>query len=321
MLEVIGLGKQVSPYFNLSNIHFRQDVGEKLAIAGSSGSGKSTLLQLIAGHQSADTGSIHLFGKRVAGPHEQLIPGHPGLAYLSQQPELPHHYFVHELFSYANQWEGGRGRELFEWCRIDHLMDRKHTEISGGEQQRIALALLLISSPRWLLLDEPFSHLDAINQSILQQVLDDVSARLSITCLLCSHQPDHLFSWANRLLILRDGAMVAAGSPSDLYQRPADAYVAGLLGEFELLSPEHANRWKPAPQQQNSFEHRMIRPENLVFSTTAGSDSLPCQVISSQFAGKGNVYQVNCEGKTYRFFDIGEKWTSGMNGYLSLRKS
>lgn len=318
MLEVNGLNKRVSEIFSLSEVSFIQQPGERLAIAGSSGSGKSTLLQLLAGHQAPDRGSIHLNGKRVLGPHEQLIPGHPELAYLPQHCDLPHHYFVHELFSYANQWDAQMGKDLFAWCRIDHLMNRRHQEISGGEKQRIALALLLISSPQWLLLDEPFSHLDAINKAILQQVLLEVSQRLSITCLLCSHHPEDIFSWAERLLVIRDGKLIADDTPMSLYSIPPDTYVAGLLGEFQLISVEHAHFWQLRERLSDPQIHRLVRPEQIFFSLQSHSRALPCKILYSRFAGKGRWYDVDCEGATYRFFSLNQHRQWGSVGYLHL---
>ena len=318
MLEVNHLGKRVSDIFSLREVSFTQPKGQHLAIAGSSGSGKSTLLQLIAGLQSCDQGTVHLFGQRIKGPHEQLIPGHPGLAYLPQQCDLPHHYYVHELFSYANQWDTQLGKDLFSWCRIDHLMNRQHNQLSGGEQQRIALALLLITSPHWLLLDEPFSHLDTINKSILQQVLQDVSSRLSITCLLCSHDPEDIFAWATRLLIIRDGLIVADGSPEFLYQHPSDTYVAGLLGEFQFLSEKHAGTLQHHSQHLSASMQRFIRPEMLRFSSDKVPNSIPCQVVSARFAGKGRYYRVQCEEMEYRLFSIDQELQTGSIGYIHL---
>jgi iron(III) transport system ATP-binding protein len=318
MLDVKNLGKRVSDVFSLREITFSQEKGERLAIAGSSGSGKSTLLQVIAGLQSADQGSVHLFGKRVKGPHEQLIPGHPGMAYLPQQCDLPHHYFVHELFSYANQWDTQLGKDLFRWCRIDHLMDRQHTQLSGGEQQRIALALLLIASPQWLLLDEPFSHLDTINKSILQQVLQEVTNRLSITCLLCSHHPEDIFTWADRLLVIRDGAIVADGKPEYLYRYPSDAYIAGLLGEYELLSEQDATTLQHNSSHLSANMKRFIRPEMLQFSLDWVPNAIPCQIISAQFAGRGRFYRVKSDETEYRLFSTNQHHDVGSKGYIHL---
>ena len=316
MLEVAGLQKRISAHFALENISFQQSRGECLAIAGSSGSGKSTLLRLIAGHESPDSGSIHLFGQRVLGPHEQLIPGHAGLKFLPQHCHLPHHYFVRELFSYANQWEGEQGKALFELCRIGHLMDRKHTEISGGEQQRIALALLLISSPQWLLLDEPFSHLDPINKSILQQVLNDVARQFSITYLLCSHHPEDIFAWADRLLILRDGKIVSEGQPASLYFQPTDAYVAGLLGDYQELSGELLERLNlPTPK---SLLNRLVRPEMLEISPDPSFNAVEAVITHVRFAGKGTFYEVNCLNQTYRVFKTGDVLPVGTRVFLSF---
>lgn len=316
MLSVTNLSKYVSPDFQLSPITFSQLPGENLALIGVSGSGKSTLLQLIAGWQQPDTGSITLFSERVKGPQEQLVPGHPGLAILEQSSHLPHYYYIRDLFQYANVWETSVARNLFSLCRIEHLMNRKHHEISGGEQQRIALALLLITSPRWLLLDEPFSHLDLTNKKILQQVLAEVSHQLNITFLLCSHNPDDIFGWAHRLLVLKDGQLVQVGSPEEIYHSPQNPYVAGLLGDFYPLSSELAQVFFPEKFSMTSANCWMVRPEHLLFQVENTQHAVKATILQVTLAGRDYKVEVEVMGQRLSFYTQTIIWNAGTEGYL-----
>jgi ABC-type sulfate/molybdate transport systems ATPase subunit len=114
-------------------------------------------------------------------------------------------------------------------------MKRKTHQLSGGERQRIALAKLLIASPLLLLLDEPFSNLDMIHKEVLKSVIRDIGQRLDITCMLVSHDPLDTLSWADEILVLRDGKVVQQGPPENVYGTPVDKYVAELFGKYNLV--------------------------------------------------------------------------------------
>ncbi|HEY0610611.1 MAG TPA: ATP-binding cassette domain-containing protein, partial [Chitinophaga sp.] len=160
LLNVSAISKQQDGAFILKDISFEQRRFQHIAIAGETGSGKSTLLKVIGGLAQPDSGQVTFEGGRVKGPNEVLIPGHPGVAYLSQYFELRHNYWVEEILSYANKLTDEEAQNIYEICQIDHLFRRRTDQLSGGEKQRIALARLLTTSPRLLLLDEPFSNLD-----------------------------------------------------------------------------------------------------------------------------------------------------------------
>ena len=116
------------------------------------------------------SGTILFDGKRVAGPEEKLLPGHKQIGYLSQHYELLTHYRVEELIWFENKLDETDAKQLFEICRIDHLLQRKTNYLSGGEKQRIALCILLVKQPELLVLDEPFSNLDPIHTNTLKEV-------------------------------------------------------------------------------------------------------------------------------------------------------
>lgn len=226
LLQVDGLNGRIS---------FSQEKGRKLAIAGETGSGKSTLLKMIGGLTEVGSGEVRFEGSRVLGPLERLVPGQPGIAYLSQHFELWNNYRVGEVLSYGNDLSDQESGELYGICRIAHLLSRRTDQLSGGERQRIALARLLVKPPRLLLLDEPFSNLDMIHKDVLKRVIRDIGDKLSITCILVSHDPLDLMAWADEIVVLRDGGIVQRGVPEEVYRRPVDEYVAGLFGKYNRI--------------------------------------------------------------------------------------
>ncbi|RDC63827.1 ABC transporter ATP-binding protein [Adhaeribacter pallidiroseus] len=269
----------------LQDISFTQPEFSKLAIAGETGSGKSTLLQTIAGLVQPSSGEVRLDQKRVKGPQEHLIPGHPGIVYLSQQFELPPFLRVEQILQYANKLEPATAENLYEVCRISHLLSRRTDHLSGGERQRIALARLVLSSPRLLLLDEPFSNLDSIHKNILKTVIEDVRALLGITCILISHDPLDTLPWADEIIVMQAGKIIQQGTPTQIYHQPVNAYAAGLFGNYNLIPAARAK----------SFSHMMgtplylkksllTRPENLKI-TPALAPELPGKVEQVSFFG------------------------------------
>lgn len=257
---------------SLGGVSFVQAKGQKIAVAGETGSGKTTLLKIIAGLAQAEKGTVLFEGQRVLGPAEKLVPGHPGIAYLSQQFELPQHLRIEQVLEYANELPVEDAKTLFKVCRIDHLMKRKTNQLSGGERQRIALAKLLIGSPRLLLLDEPFSNLDMIHKELLKSVIRDIGQRLEITWILVSHDPLDTLSWADEIMVMKDGRVLQQGAPQQVYRQPANEYVAGLLGKYNLL-------------EAGNGKHLFVRPEQFKVGKKAFPAALKGKVKSISFWG------------------------------------
>jgi ABC-type Fe3+/spermidine/putrescine transport system ATPase subunit len=271
-------------------ISFTQRAGQKLALAGASGAGKSTLLQLVAGLAQPATGEVRIAGERVRRPHDALIPGHPGVAYLSQKSDLPHSLRVEQVLRYASKRPAAEAQALYELCRIDQLLGRRTDQLSGGEQQRVALARLLLGAPRLLLLDEPFSNLDRANKRTMQAIIAEVGTRLGITCLLVSHDATDVLPWADEILVLRRGELVQRGTPPQLYYQPASEYVAALFGDYNLLRGPDAQQLAAAPLAAEAA--LLVRPEQLQL-TPAGTGGLPGTVRAVRFLG--SYYEVEIQ--------------------------
>lgn len=255
-LAVSGVGKYHGKEQVLKEVSFVQKRFQKLAIAGETGSGKTTLMKMIAGIVQADSGNIFFENERIIGPDEKLMPGHAGISYLSQHFELRNSYRVEELLEYANTLTDEEAQNIYRICRIDHLLKRRTDQLSGGERQRIALARLLTAAPKLLLLDEPFSNLDTGHKNILKGVINDLSEKLHITCMLISHDPVDVLSWADEVIVLQNGSIIQKGTPGQVYAQPKNPYVAGLFGPYTSLSHPLLNKVSPANENE-----LLLRPE------------------------------------------------------------
>jgi ABC-type Fe3+/spermidine/putrescine transport system ATPase subunit len=258
LLTVSDLSKKRGEDFILSGISFTQEPLEKIAVAGETGSGKTSLLKMIAGLVQPDSGEIVFDSKKVTGPDDQLVPGHPAIAYLSQHYDLPKFLRIEQVLTYTNTLSGDEAQLIYEVCQITEFMKRRTDELSGGEKQRVALAKALIACPRLLLLDEPFSNLDIIHKNILKSVINDISESLEITCTLVSHDPLDTLSWANEILVMKEGKLIQKGIPRKIYDQPADDYVAGMFGKYNLLPVRFCNSLGIATDKEI-----IVRPENI----------------------------------------------------------
>ena len=263
LLSVSNISKAGLGNFKLQDITFSQRKNQKIALAGETGSGKSTLLKIIAGLEQPDTGEVLFKGEHVMGPAENLVPGHPGICYLTQDFELPKFLRVEQVLAYSNNLSEEEASAIFEVCEISHLLDRKTDELSGGERQRIAIAKLLITSPHLLLLDEPFSNLDMVHRNTLKNVLGKICKHLRITVILVSHEPADVLSWADKIIVMKDGKIVQKGSSEKIYRHPANEYVAGLFGDYNVIQGSHGNKLQSGWGLKSTRKDILIRPENL----------------------------------------------------------
>lgn len=231
----------------VQNISFDIKKGSIVAIIGESGSGKSTLLKCIYGLLKVDSGEALLNGKRILGPDEQLIPGHKEMKMVTQDFSLNIYAKVYDniasMLSNTNvQSKQEKTIEMMQRLHIDHLRDKKITELSGGEQQRVAIAKALVSDTSVLLLDEPFSQVDALLKNQLRADIKRIAAETGVTVIMVSHDPADGLFLSDELLILKDGQLLQKGAPADIYNNPDHIYTAQILGNAVVLSAEKAQK-------------------------------------------------------------------------------
>ena len=236
-LKITGITKNGDDGPILHDVSFSQRRGQRIAVIGETGSGKSTLLKIVAGLIQPDSGEVVFENKTLSGPADKLVPGHQEVGYLSQDYDLPKFLRVEQVLEYSRTLSKEEANKIFEICQIDHLYNRKTDHISGGERQRIAIARLLITYPKILLLDEPFSNLDRGHKAILKTVIANIEEKLKIGVVLVSHDPEDILPWADTIVVMKEGRILQKGTAQSIYQKPSTEYTAGLLGNYMLIDP------------------------------------------------------------------------------------
>jgi ABC-type Fe3+/spermidine/putrescine transport system ATPase subunit len=243
LLTVTNLRKSFGSFQALQGISFDIRPGEIISVLGPSGCGKSTLLQLIAGLSQPDDGEIKLRGEMVANAKRMLPPERRGVNMVFQDYALWPHMSVYDNIAYGlrrqrinRSEEQMRISELLEMLRLVGLEKRLPPELSGGQQQRVAIARALATRPSLMLLDEPLSNLDMRLRVEMRTEMAYLFRKLGITVFHVTHDPDEAFSMADRLLIMRAGAVDQIGSPQECYARPSSRWSASLLGAINCLN-------------------------------------------------------------------------------------
>lgn len=294
LLSVDKLSKKIGASYIVKNVNLSLGSSQRLAIAGETGSGKSTLLRMIAGLIQPDGGEVFFDGQKVKGPEQMLVPGHPSIAYLSQLFELPKFLRVEQVLEYANTLSEKQANKLFRLCHIQHLLKRKTDQLSGGERQRVALARQLLTQPRLLLLDEPYSNLDMLHKSTLKKVIENLIAEVGITCILVSHDPLDTLSFADEIVVLQKGKVIQYGTPGSVYKKPENEYVAGLFGSFMVLQPKEVRALGGKPGRKAII----VRAEDFLI-TSKKKYSMKGLVVQELFYGGYKEVCVDVLGKTF----------------------
>ncbi len=208
------------------------------AILGASGSGKTTLLRLVAGFDRIDRGEIRIGGSVVDDAKRAEPPERRRLGYVPQEGALFPHLTVagNVAFGLAHRrHQRARVRDLLDMVGLGGLERRYPDQLSGGQQQRVALARALATEPTLVLMDEPFSSLDAAMRASIRTEVRDILRQAGATTVLVTHDQDEALSLADQVAVLRQGQIVQHGPPHELYTRPVDPELAGFLGEANVL--------------------------------------------------------------------------------------
>ncbi len=307
-----GLDKSFGSQAVLRNLSLEVNAGEVLALLGPSGSGKTTALRLIAGFEAPDRGKILVGGEDVTAlPPEKR---HFGMVF--QHYALFPHLNVREnvAFGLAGRKLGKdeTARKVADALALVELPGfeaRRVGEISGGQQQRIALARALAPEPRVLLLDEPLSNLDPTLRERTRRELLRAVRRVGITTVLVTHEQEEAFHLGNRVAVLHGGVLHQVAAPEELYERPATRFVAGFVGRASglpgILTADGGVKingadgviWKglPAPDVGSvpgTPVELVVRPESLTF-TNADRGALAGRVVERRYAGSSTFYAVD----------------------------
>jgi len=278
--------------------------GELGCLLGPSGCGKTTLLRAIAGFQALKAGSIHLRGAPVSDRSRQLPPEQRRLGFVFQDLALFPHLTVAQnvgfgLHQLAHADRLARVAETLGLLGLDGLGARYPHELSGGQQQRVALARSLAPQPDLLLLDEPFSSLDAHLRNALRAELVGVLRRLGTAALLVTHDQAEAFSFADRLGVMRDGRLEQWDRAFDIYHRPSSPFVARFVGEGSLIAGRvrvdggidcalgALRTTRTASRAAGSAVRVLVRPDDL---QPDGDSGVMAQVQDVAFRGAETLY-------------------------------
>ena len=243
MIEVKNILKKFGAFAALDGVDLKVDSGELLALLGPSGSGKTTLLRIIAGLDWPDAGEVLFDGESALahGASERQV------GFVFQHYALFRHMTVFENVAFGLRVQPrtvrkseasirARVKELLDLVQLDWLSNRYPSQLSGGQRQRIALARALAIEPRILLLDEPFGALDAKVRKELRQWLRSLHSEIHVTSIFVTHDQEEALEVANRVVVMDKGRIEQIGTPGEVYDHPASAFVHGFIGESIVLA-------------------------------------------------------------------------------------
>lgn len=237
-LDLIGVQKKYGDVFAVAEVSLTVEPGEFLTLLGPSGSGKTTTLNMVAGFETPTAGTILLGDTDITH-----VPTHKrGLGMVFQSYALFPHMSVLENVLYPLRRERSsahtkrqRAMQALESVSLDHLAARKPAQLSGGQQQRVALARAFVSNPPILLMDEPLSALDKALRTQMQEEIRRLHHELGTTVLFVTHDQEEALALSDRIVIMRDGRIAQAGTPSEMYESPNSRFTAGFLGAANFL--------------------------------------------------------------------------------------
>jgi thiamine transport system ATP-binding protein len=313
-LEVAGLRVRFEDTVAVDGVDLRVPTGSVTAVLGPSGCGKSTLLRAVAGLESPEQGEVRFDGADLA-----RVPTHRrGFALLFQDGQLFDHLSVAANVAYPLKLRRrpradvrARVADLLELVGLAGYDERKPATLSGGERQRVALARALAVEPRLLLLDEPLSALDRGLRERLAGDLHTILRTAGTTALLVTHDHDEAFAIADRMMVMRAGSVVQAGTLDEVWRHPADGWAAGFLGYASVLEGDLALRlralvdpgatWTGVALRRSAL---VVDPRGALTATVLSARVLPEQVrLDLDVDGLGPMPGVADVGRSVRVGD------------------
>ena len=290
-IRVANVSKRFGSFHAVDDVSVDVDSGSLVALLGPSGSGKSTLLRLIAGLEQADTGRIWITGEEAT---DRTVQDRQ-VGFVFQHFALFKHRTVRQNVAF--------GLELRRWKkeaikrRVDELLDlvqlkgygsRFPSQLSGGQRQRVALARALAVQPRVLLLDEPFSALDAKVRKELRAWLRNLHDEMHVTTVIVTHDQEEAMEVADRIVVMNEGRIEQIGTPAEIYDHPATPFVMGFVGAVNVLPGGSLPGPAVAadPRTANPDTPLFIRPHDVEILREGLSDTVPAQLRRLSHLGR-----------------------------------
>jgi len=316
----------------VDDVSFTVAAGEIVALLGPSGCGKTTTLRCVAGLEHPSAGAIRIGGAVVSAPERGVLvpPRLRNIGMVFQSYAVWPHMTVWQNVAYPLRRRGisraERNRKVSEALALVGLSDyaqRQVVSLSGGQMQRVALARSLVYQPQLLLLDEPLSNLDANLRLRLRDDLRQIIKRTGVTALYVTHDQAEAVVLGDRIGVMRDGRLLQIGAPSEIYNRPADLFVAsftgasnrltgrvidrqGEFGTVEAISGHRLTVWLPAGLAVGNPVKIAVRPENVQCGALGdGANQFTARVLAQRYEGAQTVYDLAVLGGQLAVLELG----------------
>lgn len=303
-LKIRNITKKFAATPVLQGISFDVKDGTFVSLLGPSGCGKTTLLRIIAGLEEADGGELLSNGARL----DRLAPAKRDIAMVFQNYALYPHFNVAENIGFALKLKGvARGerdvkvRAAARLLGIENFLARKPAALSGGQRQRVALARAIVREPKFFLLDEPLSNLDALLRERMRGELKMLFSQLRATVIYVTHDQTEALSMSDKIVLLKDGAIAQMGTPNELYSSPANLFAASFIGNpaMNLMAAPLAGAL--------GINHRVkedvvvgFRPEAVSVSTAVAAGALSCTVVLSEPMGAQTMWTLKVQETLFK---------------------
>ena len=317
-ISCVDLHKSFGAVRAVDGLSLHIEEGDTVALLGPSGCGKTTTLRLIAGFERPDSGTIAIGGRMLAGPGAFVPPEKRRIGVVFQDYALFPHYDVAGNVAYGLGRGADRDRvlEVLDLVGLSGVADRSVDELSGGQQQRVALARALAPAPELILLDEPFSNLDASLRSKVRDEVREILDEQGVTSVFVTHDQEEALSVADVVAVVNEGRVEQVGTPEEVYSRPASRWVAGFLGEIEVLPGTAVDGAVDCElgrlSRRDGLEGEvdvLVRPESLAIGTVEPPNrrgSQEATVVSRSFYGHDQLLELRLpSGRTVRARRLG----------------
>ena len=296
----------------LCKVTFSIKKGQHVSILGESGSGKSTLLKLIYGLHDVDEGKIFWNETEILGPKYNLVPGMSFMKYLAQDFDLMPFITVSEnigkyLSNFYPEKKQERIKELLQLVEMTEFSEIKVKHLSGGQMQRVAIARVLALEPEILLFDEPFSHIDNSRKNNLRRSVFNYAKENEVTCIVATHDMDDALSFSDKIIILKNGKVIAEETPDTLFNSKDNVDVAKLFGEVNEID--------------SVFLGELINNKKLIYPfelEITEQSKLRIEVLNSYYKGRNYLIEAQYD-EGVLFFENVNKLARGEQLYLKLK--
>jgi iron(III) transport system ATP-binding protein len=317
----------------VDDVSFRVEVGEIVVLLGPSGCGKTTTLRCVAGLEHPTSGVISIGGDVVSAPERTILlpPRLRNIGMVFQSYAVWPHMTVHQNVAFPLRQRkvsradiGRRVAEVLELVGLSEYAQRPVVALSGGQMQRVALARSLVYQPQLLLLDEPLSNLDAKLRLRLRDDLRRIIKQTGVTALYVTHDQAEAVVLADRIGVMRDGKLLQLASADEIYNRPADLFVANFTGASNLLpgnviertgefgkiqaaSGQQLTAWLPANVKAGEAVNISVRPENIQLGANGSGqpNTFKARVDAQRYQGTQTIYELSVLGGRIEALELG----------------